>query len=470
MHTQSSPNRREFLKKSALLTAAGGTPLALQLAGMSKAAAQVPGDDYKALVCIFLYGGNDAINTVVPLDANQYNLYANRRQSIAWPSNTLTPLSPLAALPSGMRFGLPTDLAPLARLFNTDRKLAVLMNVGPLARSGTNSSNWTQPVYEPPKLFSHNDQESLWQSLRPEGDVSGWGGRLADRVMAANGQGASFTCINAAGNAVFLSGQQAVPYSVSRDGRAAVLESRVFGSNLLPGVMQQIATQTGSQHWFEDEHAYIMRRAIDNGARFNQNTSPLAEPHGFETSNPLAMQLKAVAQTIAARSNLGLRRQVFFVAMGGFDTHRDQTDRHSPLLGRLANAMTSFYDATVALGIANAVTTFTASDFGRTLTINGNGGTDHGWGAHHFIMGGAVNGRRFYGQAPALQGSGNSIGFGAQDAGNGRLIPTTSIEQLGVRLGRWFGVPEAALTGGATSVFPNASAFNLTTLNGLLTS
>lgn len=466
MTTPQSPQRRSFLKKTALLAAAGGTPLALQLAGMSEAAAQVAGNDYKALVCIFLYGGNDAINTVVPFDNSQHSLYASRRQTIAWPKDRLSALSPLTALPSNTRYGLPTPLAPLVELFNRDRKLAVLLNVGPLARPGTSSSNWTQPAYEPPKLFSHNDQQSLWQSMQPEGEVSGWGGRLADRVLSANGQGA-FTCINAAGNAVFLSGRQSLPYTVN-GGRAVVPERKVFGSTQLPNVMQQLATDTQEQRWLELEHAQIMRRALDNGALFNDRTAAVAVPDGFDPANPLAMQLQSVARTIAARAALGVRRQVFFVAMGGFDTHNDQADRHPLLLERLGSAMKSFYDATAALGVANAVTTFTASDFGRTLTFNGSG-TDHGWGAHHFVLGGAVNGRQFYGQAPRMQGAGNSIGFGAQDAGNGRLIPTTSIEQLGVRLGRWFGVPEAALTGGPDSVFPNARTFNLATLNGLLT-
>lgn len=473
MTANRSLRRRDFLQRGALAAAAGGAPLALQLAAMGEAAAQSATSGYKALVCIFLYGGNDALNTVVPCDPGQFALYEEARPEAAWTRDQLLPLWPLNPLASARQLAMPGTadgavMKPLVDLFHQQR-LAVVLNVGPLAQAGVTASNWTSDAVQlPPKLFSHNDQQSLWQSMQPEGQTSGWGGRLGDALMGANGQQPSFTCVSASGRAVYLSGRQALQYFVGPQG-ALLPESQAFGSSRVSDAMKRIATHAALPHWLAMEHALIMQRALTAGAAFNQavpDASTLTT--AFDAGNPLAMQLLAVARAIGAGQALGLGRQVFFVSLGGFNTHDNQKARQGRLLARVAQAMKSFHDATVELGLAQQVTTFTASEFGRTLRCNGDG-TDHGWGGHHLVMGGAVNGRRLFGSAPVLRRAADgSIGFGPQDAGQGRLIPTTSVDQLGVRLGRWLGVPEATLTSPGSGIFPGAGAFNQTALNGLL--
>lgn len=461
-----SLRRRDFLQRGALAAATGGTPLALQLAAMGEAAAQTADTDYKALVCIFLYGGNDALNTVVPYDTEQFALYDEVRPDVAWARDQLLPLTPLTALPYSRRLAMPGSadggvMKPLVDLFH-QRRLAVVLNAGPLAQAGVTAANWrTDAVQLPPRLFSHNDQQSLWQSMQPEGSTLGWGGLMGDALMAGNGEPA-FTCISASRQAVFLSGRQVLQYVTGPSG-AVVPETQAFDSSEVSSAMRAIAADAQLTNWLAAEHALIMQRALANGALFNDTLGSVTT--AFNSRDPLAVQLRAVARAIAAQQ---VRRQVFFVSMGGFDTHDNQTSRHAGLLTRLAQAMKDFHDATVELGMAHHVTTFTASEFGRTLRCNGNG-TDHGWGGHHLVMGGAVNGQRFFGSAPVLRREADgSIGFGPQDAGQGRLIPTTSVDQLGVRLGRWLGVPESRLTSSTAGIFPNAGAFNQSALNGLL--
>ncbi|WP_295854695.1 DUF1501 domain-containing protein [uncultured Xylophilus sp.] len=456
--------RRAFLRRSGQLAMAGtALPFALNLAAMGEAAA-AGADDYKALVCVFLYGGNDYANTVVTYDDASYNAYAQIRGGsgqagggIALAKSALgaTLLRPTVPLPDGRQYALHPAMAEMATLFNSG-KAAVQLNVGPLVvpltRAQYNSADrTTYPL--PPKLFSHNDQQSVWQSSSPEGSTVGWGGRIGDLAMGANAN-SLFTCISATGNAVFLSGRQALSYQVSTSGAVPIngIKSAVFGSTAVRDALGRIAQQPRA-HALENEYAKVVARSV---SAEQQITGALGSTlaTGFVAGNPLADQLKIVARLIAARSALGARRQVFFVSLGGFDLHDNLIAQQPTVLGRISNAMASFYNATVELGVADQVTAFTASDFGRTLASNGDG-SDHGWGSHHFVVGGAVKGQAFYGTAPPVSVGNTSAAQDQWHVGQGRLLLTTSVDQYAATLARWFGVPADALGG----LLPNLRRF-----------
>ena len=432
-----SHERREFLRKAGQLGLAGiATPWTLNLATLSEAAAQSSSSasGYKALVCLFLYGGNDYGNTLVPYDQTSYDAYARIRTGITIPRADLaaTALTPSAALPDGRQMALAPQLAPLKALFDQG-SLAVQLNVGPLVQPITKAQYTAGSVPLPPKLFSHNDQQSVWQSSSPEGATSGWGGRMGDLFLSSNGK-STFTCVNASGNAVFMSGRQAFPYQVSTTGSIPIraLSTPLFGSQACSNALRQLITGT-HEHLMRAEYTKLTARAIDAQASLS---SALAASPSFKTSFPttgLGSQLSIVARTIAARQALGAQRQVFFVSLGGFDLHDFLLTQHPGLLTQVANALKAFQDAMVELGVAEQVTTFTASDFGRTLSSNGDG-SDHGWGSHHFVMGGAVQGGRFHGQLPQTAVN------GPDDVGQGRLLPTTSVDQLAATLASWMGV------------------------------
>ncbi len=441
MTTRHMPaTRREFLRRAGQLSMAGvAAPWALNLAAMAEAAAQ-SAPDYKALVCVFLYGGNDHGNTLVPYDAASHASYAGIRGALTTPRAALaaTALTPALALPDGRQMALAPQLAPLKPLFDAGQ-MGILLNVGTLIQPTTLAQYNARSVPLPPKLFSHNDQQSVWQSSLPEGATSGWGGRIGDLFLSSNGQ-ATFTCVNVSGNAVFMSGNTAVQYQVSTSGSVALrgIQAPLFGSSACSEVLRQLTTAP-YPHLMQAEHTRVMARALDaNVALTAALASTPALATAFDAANPLAMQLQMVARLIAARSPLGARRQVFFVSLGGFDTHDFLPDQHPELLATVGAALRSFYEATVELGVAQQVTAFTASDFGRTLTSNGDG-SDHGWGSHHFLVGGAVRGGRFHGQLPSVSVN------GPDDVGQGRLLPTTAVDQLAATLARWMGVSASNL-------------------------
>src|SRR6187401_3203967 len=452
--------RRVVLQRAAQLGVMGvATPLAINLAAIGEAAA-FDSTDYKALVCIFMYGGNDYANTVIPYDDTNYNLYHAIRGGgpnqtaggIAYGRAQLdaTALTPTAgpALTDGLQYALAPQLTGLKSLWDQGR-LAVQLNVGPLIKPTTlaqylSTNRVANPL--PPKLFSHNDQQSVWQSNGTEGSTVGWGGRLGDIALSSNGANSLLTCISAAGNAVFVAGRDALQYQTSPNGAIKI--------NALNGPLRDALTSIitrDSTHAFENEYAIVTRRSIAmesvvNNALVNVNTS-------FGTGNPLANQLKIVARLIGARNALSMRRQVFFVSLGGFDNHNLLMQDHPVLMQRLNDAMSAFYAATVELGVADKVTTFTASDFGRTLSSNADG-SDHGWGSHQFVMGGAVHGGRFYGTAPHVSIQTND------QVGQGRLLPTTSVDEFAATLARWFGCNTGELPG----ILPNVGNFTNTTL------
>ena len=458
MHISRSKDlsRRAFLTRGAQLAGLGvAAPLAMNLAGFGEAAA-AGAEDYKALVCVFLYSGNDQSNTLVPYDTANYDLYSairgggsgRTRGGIAWGRNDLaaTVLTPVAAqtLTDNLQYALAPQLTGLKSLFAAG-KMAIQLNVGPLVTPITAAQFYggnraAYPV--PPQLFSHNDQQSYWQSLATEGATQGWGGRLGDLMLSSNAT-SSLTCVTAAGNAVFLSGKTACQYQLDASGAIAInaLNSPYFGNTSTVAALKTLLAQPTS-HAMEGEYTRVTQRSIDmqgtvtaalNGLNLTTNFNPTG------VANPLADQLKIVARMIAARNGLGMKRQVFFVGLNGFDSHDNLMRDHPLLMTKLNEGLTAFYNATVEMGVADNVTAFTASDFGRTLTSNGDG-SDHGWGGHHFIVGGAVNGGQYYGTAPHV-----SVATDDQ-VGQGRLLPTTSVDQMAATLVRWFGVPDSQMT------------------------
>lgn len=450
--------RRAFLRRAGHLGLAGiATPWALNLAAIGEAAA-FTATDYKAIVCVFLYGGNDYGNTLVPYDNTNYAKYAAIRTGIATPQADLasTLLAPGTALPGGMQLALAPQMGRLKTIFDAG-KLAVQLNVGPLMQPTSLAEYNAKSVPLPAKLFSHNDQQSVWQSSQPEGSVRGWGGRLGDLGLANNGN-ATFTCISVTGNSVYLAGQDIAAYQVSPTLGAvpiAGVKNGVYGSAPCGAALKTLISKASS-NLMESEYSKTTTRSMDAEVAVTAALSgiTLATPFNalnpLSSANPLAAQLQMVAKLIAARSALTAKRQVFMVSLGGFDTHDFLPTQHPVLMSSVADALGSFYDAMVELGVANSVTTFTASDFGRTLASNGDG-SDHGWGSHHFVMGGAVKGKEFYGTAPAI-----AVG-GPDDVGQGRLLPSTSVDQFAATLASWFGVSAADLP----LVVPNIKNYTL---------
>ncbi|GAA4052229.1 DUF1501 domain-containing protein [Parerythrobacter jejuensis] len=454
-------SRRAFMRRTSQLAVAGAaSSYALGLAGMGEAAAFSASGGYKALVCIFLYGGNDYGNTLIPYDLANYNRYQEIRGGGAGGAGIALPRSSLAGsvlnqpadqvLTDDIRYSLAPTMPRLKSRFDEGR-MAPLLNVGPLVVPLTKAqyqSNNTTSFPRPAKLFSHNDQQSTWQSSQPEGSRTGWGGRMGDLAQSSN-RNAMFTAINATGNAVFLSGDNALPYQVSRGGAVQVrgLENRVYRSSAASAALDGLL-RTHNGHVLEADYAQTMARSIQYGGFVNDALENSALQTDFGDGNGLADQLSVVARLIAARGDLGVTRQVFMVSMGGFDNHDGLIGRHEGLLSQLDFAMDAFFRATIELGIADRVTTFTASDFGRTLASNGDG-SDHGWGGHHFMIGGAVNGGRFYGTAPQV-----SVDSDDQ-VGRGRLLPTTSVDEYSATLAKWFGVSESEMPG----ISPNIGRF-----------
>lgn len=398
-------------------------------------------NDYKALVCIFLYGGNDGNNLLVPRSGADYSSYASARNLLALPQSSLLPITPVNG--DGRDYGLHPACTQLQTLFSQGR-LAILSNVGPLLAPLTRSQFLAGSAAIPPQLFSHNDQAIHWQTSIPDvAPRTGWGGRCADLLASVN-QGSQISMsISLAGVNLFEVGNSVQQYHVSTSGSVGL-------TGLSGAQVQAMRDLVGQEHvnLFESGHARLMNRAIENDVLL---TSALGAAPAVNTAFPgtqLGQQLRMVARLISARNGLNMKRQIFFCAVGGYDTHGDQLNGHGQLLQELSGAMNAFYNATSELGVASQVTTFTASDFGRTLPCNGLG-SDHGWGGHHFILGGAVRGGRLYGRYPTLAVD------GPDDTGLGRWIPSTSVDEYSATLARWFGVPTSEIS----TVFPNLSRF-----------
>jgi uncharacterized protein (DUF1501 family) len=303
-------------------------------------------------------------------------------------------------------------------------------------------------------LFSHNDQQSIWQSSSPEGSKVGWGGNIGDLALSGNSN-SLFTCMSVTGNAVFLSGDTALQYQVSTTGAIKIrpaTDATVYGSSAVRGALNSLIQQTRAQK-LENEYNRVTQRAINAEGSVTAALA-LTPPATVFPTDSFAQQLKMVARLIKGQATLGATRQVFFVSLGGFDLHDNLVGQQSALMGRVSAAMTAFYDATVEMGVANKVTAFTASDFGRTLASNGDG-SDHGWGSHHLLVGGAVNGKAFYGVPPPVSVANTAAPEDQWHVGQGRLLPSTSVDQYAATLAKWFGVADGELTG----ILPNLGHF-----------
>lgn len=443
-------NRRELLRKASCI-ALGSSALYTTSARFQLANALTqPANDYKALVCIFLFGGNDAFNMLVPRGASEHAAYKATRQTLAIERESLLPITP--STERGIEFGLHPSMSQVQQLFSA-KKLAVLANVGALVEPVTRTSYQGNKALLPPQLFSHNDQQTFLQSLQSSSRRNGWAGRAADAMLAVNTNKKLSMNISLSGSNIWQSGSSVTPYSIDSGGikdlenfNKKSTDARELSRIQIYQALLAQQQENIFQREFARTQTIAWELAGDVKTALDAQTPLKTE---FPANNPLAANLKMVVQMLSARSALQVSRQTFFIGMGDFDTHGDQLRRHVLLLNQLSSALDAFYKATEELNIANQVTTFTTSDFGRTLTSNGDG-TDHGWGSHQLIMGGAINGGDIYGQYPELV-----IG-GKDDIGEGRIIPTTSMDQYAATLANWYGLP----TGKFADVFPNLTRFD----------
>ncbi|REL26245.1 DUF1501 domain-containing protein [Thalassotalea euphylliae] len=451
-------NRRNFLKASSLSATAAMTGSMASLAALlhSQEVNANTNEDYKALVCVFLYGGMDNHDTIIPYDNDSYRQWAQIRSSLLSSYQTprtrenLLPLVSSASRFGERRFALPPEMKGLQQLYQQG-SMAVMGNVGPLLETTSADSINNETAKLPARLFSHNDQQSTWMSGTTEGAQLGWAGQLNDTLIQSGQQSVStFSAITTSEAELLLTGAQTTPFHVQ--GGSAVSLDILDESD---GALQaQLLSHFSAQD--SNKGALIKRdlatknnQAYAANALYNQALSANSGGNIQMPRSRLGNQLGAVAKTINARSQLQSKRQIFMVALGGFDTHSEQAQSLPGLQKMLDEAIVGFYQNMVAMDLADKVTLFTASDFGRTLAVNGDG-TDHGWGAHHFVVGGAVNGGHIYGDIPPATFN------HALDAGSGRLIPTTSVEQYAANFGAWLGLGEAELA----SVFPNLANFN----------
>lgn len=431
-------DRRGFLRTAGAAAAFAATPGVTYAQVVGGGA---PFNDYRALVCLFLFGGNDSFNMLVPRSTAEHNVYLASRQNLAIPQTELLPINPLT--PDGAQYGLHPVMTSLRQLFESGAA-AFVANVGPLIVPTSKDQFFNQSVALPPQLFSHNDQQDQWLTLKGRvQSKTGWAGRMADLIR--NNVAGQQMATNASlfGANTFQAADDTVAYVM---GPGGPLQFEGFSTDPNAGLFyeQRLAfsriVDAAYPSIYERGFAAVQRRAIDAAdvvtAAIN---SP--EARSITTVFPpgqLGTQLQTVAKLIASRSQLQMQRQVFFVATGGFDSHDNQNQDQPGLLANISESIAAFHAATVELGMAEAVTTFTQSDFGRTLTSNGDG-TDHAWGGNQLLVGGSVRGQDIYGTYPLLQID------GADDVGGGRMIPTTSADQFAATLARWFGIPDLEL-------------------------
>jgi uncharacterized protein (DUF1501 family) len=433
-------NRRDFIRTTGAAAAAATFASTPGLAYSQGIGTSAPFDDYRALVCVFLHGGNDSFNMLVPNTTAEYSAYAASRQNLAIAQQDLLPINP-TSLPAGSNpFGLHPSMATTQTLFESGNA-AFVANVGPLVEPTTKDQYFNKSVILPPQLFSHNDQQAQWHSLKGASTgKTGWAGRIADLIRAsvANQQMATNASLN--GTTLFQSADETIAYVM---GQTGPLPFTGFSND--PGSIlfdQKLAFESivNAQYdsIYERGFAEIQRRAIDAADTVSEAIATAPTLNTVFPNSQLGIQLETVAKLIGNKDQLQMQRQIFFIGIGGFDSHDDQNQNQPGLLGGVSDAMSAFYAATEELNLAGSVTAFTQSDFGRTLTSNGDG-TDHAWGGNQLVVGGAVQGRDIYGAYPVLELGGDI------DTGGGRMIPTTSADQLAATLANWFGIPDVDL-------------------------
>lgn len=450
--------RRDFLRNIACSSLALSTRGALlsqlgmidaALAATAGCPAYPPVDDYKALVCLFLQGGNDSFNLLIPSDAARYATYAASRGAMGIAESTLVPISALGA-GGGETYGLHPSCPELASVFDAGHG-AFVVNVGTLLQPTTKSQYLTPGYPLPPQLFSHADQQGQWQYGQPTANGStGWGGLAADRLHVLNGGATIPMSISLSGQNRFQAGMSVQPYSISSAGptalagyngangatRLAALEALLAQSHPDPLTRTYSSKLSNAIDWYN-----TMETAL-------AGAPPIATP--FPDGNPVADALKEIAKVISVRSALSAKRQIFFVSYGSFDTHDDQLDDQPALLATISQALGAFYAATEELGVSSSVTTFTMSEFARTLNTDGDG-TDHAWGGIQFVMGGSVVGQRLYGTPAASGGVFPDQTLDGPDClSRGQMIPATSCDQYSATLARWLGVADCDLA----AIFP----------------
>ena len=442
-----SSSRRNFLKDS-LCASLGASSAAAMLGNLALTAAAVPpvqSSDFKALVCVFLGGGNDGDNTLVPYNQTDYNAYAAARTAVALPRASLLPITPTTT--DGRAFALHPGVSELQTLFG-QKKLAIISNAGPLLAPTTRMQFLQKSVPLPPQLFSHTDQLTHWQTAWPDQiPQTGWGGRLADALNVLNPNSQISMSVSLTSSNIFQTGNNVLPQMIASEGPINLFyynEGWNYpGTNVPKAFLQQNYANA-----LEKTYRDTFKNAMDNTVRLSASLAQAPVTNTAFPNNKLAKQLQMIAKLISVRSQLGLRRQVFFCFLDGFDTHGDQLNTQNTLLRQVSQSLDAFYKTTVELGVANNVTTFTASDFGRTYKSNGKG-SDHGWGNHQFVLGGAVKGGDIYGKVPVQQIN------GPDDSTDGRWIPTIATDEYAATLASWFG----AGAGDLATIFPNIGRF-----------
>jgi uncharacterized protein (DUF1501 family) len=461
-------SRRQFLRTASMASMAGlyASPFLLELNSLAAMAQGAGTSDYRALVCVFLQGGNDGHGTVIATDPDSYSAFSQARSGasgLAYPMSELLPIN-LRTPQSGRTFALNPALVGVQNLFNAGRA-AIVANTGTLIAPATKAQVNASSVPLPASLFSHFDQTAAWQAIISNGGSAehvGWGGAVADLIESMNmNSNSMFTCISTAGIALFLSGRTSYQLNVTSAGPIPIygLSQPLFGQSTGSNALASILT-ADENNLFAKEYEVVIDRSTQAQSVLASAMLPAGQggvpdpPQYLDpmtnklVNNPLASSLQTVARIIGGRAGLGVSRQIFYVQLGSFDTHDGQAVQHARLLTQLGQALEYFDGLMTTSGLGDQVTTFTASDFGRTLTSNSDG-TDHGWGSHHFVVGGAVQGQDMYGQYPV-------IGVNqANDLGAGRLIPTTAVDQYAGTLARWFGLSDGQIR----QVFPNFANF-----------
>jgi uncharacterized protein (DUF1501 family) len=437
--------RRQFFAQSAALLSA------VSAANVGQAQTR---QDYKAMVCIFLLGANDCHNTLVPLGNSEYATYTKSRGAIALPVNDLLRVNTSAGRPYGLHNKLG---APFQALWNSGR-LGAIANMGLLVKP-TTKADFQAGDSIPSNLFSHEDQVVSLQVGTPSSAVAGtgWGGRTIDAWYGTTNP-SLLSLVSTGGPSLFCASRGALVASLPPG-----VSLKPNGLNAWPQTAAAARAKALANVLSLPSEMYLVNAA--NRVRLNAdqinaqlNDAKVSDQFPKE---PLGLQLQRIAQIISANmaaGGAGVKRQVFFASLGGFDLHSSQLWAHGDLLRQLGPAMAAFDQAIIDLGLDGNVVTFTQSDFGRTVDANASGGCDHGWGAHHFVMGGSVKGGQLYGTFPDL-----TLGSRDDATGRGALIPTTSIDQVGATLATWFGVPAANLTG-PQGVFPNLGSFQVQNL------